>query len=81
MAKKKVRTVITKIIEEEQANKEEGMPEILTSEVKRILEKLKPGKMAGRDQIGNEMLKEFAREFTHPLKIIFNEIMKEEKIP
>ncbi len=36
---KSVRTAITKIIEEEQANKEEEVPEILTSEVRKIFKK------------------------------------------
>ncbi len=78
---KSIRIAITNRIEEEQANKEKEVPEVLTSEVRRILEKLKPGKMAGRDQIGNEMLKEFTSELMHPLKIILNETIKEEKIP
>ena len=51
------------------------MPEFDISEemVSRKLEALIPGKSPGPDKIHPRMLKQFARYFAHPLRIIFRE--------
>lgn len=59
----------------------EEIPEITNSEIRMALSQLKNNKCAGEDRITAEMLKIGGRKIEQILKILFNKIVDEGKIP